>query len=290
VVVLKRQKSFENEMPTCYIVATPIGNLEEMTPRAIDILKNVDVIACEDTRHTQKLLKHFNIENKVISHHDHNERESAKGILMLLMQGNNVALVSDAGYPLISDPGYLLVESITAHGFNVVPISGSSALLAGLVASGLVTQPFLFQGFLPTNDKEARGVLTRIRHYEATIVLYEAPHRIEKTLKLCLEVMGDRKATLARELTKKHEEFLRGTLFELVEEAKDLKGEMVLIIEGSKAEKEPDISMMDIRTHIEELIQSGLSAKDAIKQIAKMTGMSKNEIYSMYHNENNVNH
>lgn len=286
---MRRQKSFENEMPTCYVVATPIGNLDEMTPRAIEVLRSVDVIACEDTRHTQKLLRHFQIENKVISHHDHNERDSAKGILMLLHQGFNVALVSDAGYPLISDPGYILVETITQHGFNVVPINGSSALLAALVASGLVTQPFYFHGFLPSNLKEARGVLTRVRHYEATMIFYEAPHRIEKTLKLALEVMGDRKASLARELTKKHEEFIRGTLSELVAEAKDLKGEMVLVIEGTKEEKEPDISMMDIRHHIDELIQSGLSAKDAIKQIATQTGYSKNEIYQIYHQDNHSN-
>jgi len=282
---VKRQKSFENEKPTCYIVATPIGNLEEMTPRAIEVLKMVDVIACEDTRYTQKMLKHFHIENKTISHHDHNERNSAQGILKLLQQGCNVALVSDAGYPLISDPGYSLVELITHHGFNVVPISGSSALLAALVASGLVTHPFYFHGFLPNNVKQARGVLTRIRHYQATIVLYEAPHRILKTCKLCLEYLGDRKATLARELTKKHEEFLRGTLSELVEEVVNLKGEMVLVIEGNHDEKEPDINLMDIREHIETLIQTGLSTKDAIKQISDQTGLSKNELYHLFHND-----
>jgi 16S rRNA (cytidine1402-2'-O)-methyltransferase len=278
-----RQKSFSNESPKLYIVATPIGNLDEMTPRAIEILKEVDVIACEDTRHTAKLLSHFNIHNKTISHQKFNEHDSTKGILMLLHQGNNVALVSDAGYPLISDPGQTLVQHVIQHGYNVIPINGSSALLSALVASGIVTSPFYFHGFLPTNQKEIKGILTRVRHYQSTLIFYEAPHRIEKTLKLCLELLGDRKACLARELTKLHEEFIRGSLSDILEEVSGLKGEMVLIIEGDEGFKVMPVDMNEIMESIDELIKSGLSAKDAINQTATQTGVPKNKCYEIYH-------
>ena len=280
---MKRQKSFFNELPTCYLVATPIGNLEEMTPRALKILNEVDVIACEDTRMTKKLLSHFGIKAKTIVHQKFNEKASVPGVVKLLQSGQNVALVSDAGFPLISDPGYYLVKELVQFGFNVVPVNGSSALLSGLVASGLVTTPFYFQGFLPSQSKVQKGVLTRIRHYPATLVIYEAPHRIEKTLQQCLRYLGNRNACLARELTKLHEEFLRGTLQELLDVAAELKGEMVLIIEGEQAEKEPDIDLNAVRRAIEELIQQGMSTKDAIQAVALERGISKNEVYHIYH-------
>lgn len=280
---MKRQKSFENDLPKLYIVATPIGNLNEMTPRAIEVLSEVDVIACEDTRHSSKMLKHFNIKTKLISHQKFNESESVKGILMLLHQGMNVALISDAGYPLISDPGHELVNAVIHHGFNVIPISGSSALLNALVASGIITHPFYFHGFLPSQQKEIIGVLTRVRHYQATLIFYESPHRIAKTLKHCLELLGDRKAVLVRELTKLHEEFIRGTLLELVEEVKDLKGEMVLIIEKDEGTKLPDMDLNDVYSKIEEFIALGFSAKDAISEVAKLSGYRKKEVYDLYH-------
>jgi len=280
---MKRQKSFENDLPKLYIVATPIGNLNEMTPRAIEVLSEVEVIACEDTRHSSKMLKHFNIKTKLISHQKFNESESVKGILMLLHQGMNVALISDAGYPLISDPGHELVNAVIHHGFNVIPISGSSALLNALVASGIVTHPFYFHGFLPSQQKEIIGILTRVRHYQATLIFYESPHRITKTLKHCLELLGDRKAVLVRELTKLHEEFIRGTLLELVEEVKDLKGEMVLIIEKSEGTKLPDMDLNDVYSKIEEFIALGFSAKDAISEVAKLSGYRKKEVYDLYH-------
>lgn len=280
---MKRQKSFENDLPKLYIVATPIGNLNEMTPRAIEVLSEVEVIACEDTRHSSKMLKHFNIKTKLISHQKFNESESVKGILMLLHQGMNVALISDAGYPLISDPGHELVNAVIHHGFNVIPISGSSALLNALVASGIITHPFYFHGFLPSQQKEIIGVLTRVRHYQATLIFYESPHRIAKTLKHCLELLGDRKAVLVRELTKLHEEFIRGTLLELVEEVKDLKGEMVLIIEKDEGTKLPDMDLNDVYSKIEEFIALGFSAKDAISEVAKLSGYRKKEVYDLYH-------
>lgn len=282
---MNRQKSFESEHPKLYIVATPIGNLSEMTPRAIEILNEVDVIACEDTRHSAKMLKHFNIKTKLISHQKFNESESVKGILMLLHQGHHVALISDAGYPLISDPGHELVSAVIQHGYNVIPVSGSSALLNALVASGLVTQPFYFHGFLPNQAKELVGVLTRIRHYQATLILYESPHRIAKTLKHCLEYLGDRKAVLVRELTKMHEEFLRGTLSELLEEATNLKGEMVLIIDKDEGTKLPDMDLSDVYAKIEEFISNGYSAKDAINEVAKISGYRKKQVYELYHSK-----
>lgn len=280
-----RQQSFSNEKPTLYLVPTPIGNLEEMTPRAIEILKSVDVIAAEDTRNTLKLLQVFDIHTRMIAHHSHNERESAKGLLNLLEQGQSVAVVSDAGYPLISDPGQNIVEQVTEAGYNVVPLSGSSASLNALVASGLKAQPFLFKGFLSSNDRECLRELESLRTLPVTLIFYEAPHRIERMLGHCLEVLGDRKACLAREMTKKHEEFLRGTLSELREAAGSLKGEMVLVVEGCRDEPEPAMEMNEITSLVNQRISQGMSASEAIKTIAKEHGVSKNEVYRAYHQE-----
>lgn len=241
-----RQQSFSNEKPTLYLVPTPIGNLEEMTPRAIEILRTVDVIAAEDTRNTMKLLQVFDIHTRMIAHHSHNERESAKGLLNLLEQGQSVAVVSDAGYPLISDPGQNIVEQVTAAGYNVVPVSGCSASINALVASGLKAQPFLFKGFLSSNDRECVKELEGLKSLPFTMIFYEAPHRIERMLGHCLDVLGDRKACLAREITKRHEEFLRGTLSELKAAAAGLKGEMVLVVEGCGQESQPALDMAQI--------------------------------------------
>ncbi len=280
---MKRQKSFDNDRPTCYLVATPIGNLNEMTPRAIEILKQVDVIAAEDTRNTMKLLSHFSIETRMISHHEHNETQSANGILALLEAGQNVALVSDAGYPLISDPGEILVKKIVEAGFNVVPISGSTAVLAALIASGLSPQPFLFFGFLPVSDKDCRAQLNQLKAYPYTLIFYEAPHRIVKTLKKIHEVFGDRNACLARELTKRHEEFLRGTLSELIEASEELRGEIVLVVEGNKEEHSAPVDLSEVNELITSYITNGISASQAIRKVSEETGISKNELYAHYH-------
>lgn len=277
-----RQKSFENEKPCLYLVATPIGNLQEMTPRAVEILKSVDVIAAEDTRNTLKLLRAFDIKTHCIAHHSYNEKESAEGILELLRGGKNVAVVSDAGYPLISDPGQILVDSAAKEGFNVIPVSGSNAALNALVASGICAQPFMFIGFLPVKENDCRNRLEELKNIPAALIFYEAPHRIEKMLKRCLEVLGNRNAVLARELTKKHEEFLRGTLSELAEAAADLKGEMVLVVEGCKKQMK-EASMEEMLKFIEEEIHKGLSAKEAIKKTAQKFHVSKNELYDFYH-------
>ncbi len=285
---MKRQKSFQNDLTSLYLVATPIGNLNEMTPRAVEVLKQVAVIACEDTRTTSVLLKHFGIETKVISHHAYNEKESANGIIKLLESGKDVALVSDAGYPLISDPGYIVVQEVISAGFNVIPISGSSAVLNALVASGLVTQPFLFYGFLPSTDKDFNQIVNQLKAYPYTLIFYEAPHRIQKTIARLLPILGDRKAVIARELTKKFEEFLRGKLSELGDIEDELKGEMVLVIEGNIDEKPEIIDLTEINERIQAYVDGGITASEAIKQVAKEVGLNKHELYNAYHNKGEV--
>ena len=285
---MKRQKSFQNDLTSLYLVATPIGNLSEMTPRAIEVLKSVSVIAAEDTRNTQKLLQHFQIDTRLISHHAYNEKESASGILKLLESGQNVALVSDAGYPLISDPGYQVVQAVLQAGYNVIPVSGSSAALNALVASGLITQPFLFYGFLPNTDKDFRLALNQLKAYPMTLIFYEAPHRIKKTLAKMIPILGDRKAVIARELTKKFEEFLRGTLSELAELEDELKGEIVLIVEGNGEPKPEIIDLSEINERIQAYIDSGISASQAIRQVAEESGLNKHDLYNAYHKTGDV--
>ncbi|MCF0111583.1 MAG: 16S rRNA (cytidine(1402)-2'-O)-methyltransferase, partial [Erysipelotrichaceae bacterium] len=228
------------------------------------------------------LLKHFDIHTKCIAHHLYNEKQSADGIVELLQGGNNVALVSDAGYPLISDPGQWLVNQVIDAGFNVVVINGPSAMLTALVASGLQTQPFTFVGFPGSSEKECRKTLEQWKDHKETLVFYEAPHRILKTLKVFLEVFGDRKACIARELTKKYEEYLRGTISELMEEMQEPKGEMVLVVEGKGEDPIATVSMSDLVQIVEGYVQSGISASEAIKRTAKEHKVSKNEIYKAY--------
>ena len=280
---MNRQKSFENEKPTLYLVPTPIGNLNEMTPRAIDVLNSVDVIACEDTRNSGQLLKHFDISKRLIAYQNFNEASSTKGIINLLSQGNNIALISDAGYPLINDPGQRVVSEVTALGYNVVPISGCSAFLNALVASGLIAQPFIFIGFLPPSTHDCVKKLRLYQSYPMTLIMYEAPHRIEKMLQSCLDVLGDRHICIARELTKVHEEFIRGTISEILPIASELKGEMVVVIEGNQDDYEKDIDMGQILNMVNTSIESGMSTSAAIKEVAKQTGISKNQIYDLVH-------
>ena len=280
---MNRQKSFENEKPTLYLVPTPIGNLNEMTPRAIDVLNSVDVIACEDTRNSGQLLKHFGISKRLIAYQNFNEASSTKGIINLLSQGNNIALISDAGYPLINDPGQRVVSEVTALGDNVVPISGCSAFLNALVASGLIAQPFIFIGFLPPSTHDCVKKLRLYQAYPMTLIMYEAPHRIEKMLQSCLDVLGDRHICIARELTKVHEEFIRGTISEILPIASELKGEMVVVIEGNQDDYEKDIDMGQILNMVNTSIESGMSTSAAIKEVAKQTGISKNQIYDLVH-------
>lgn len=280
---MNRQKSFENDNATLYLVATPIGNLNEMTFRSVEILKSVNYIAAEDTRNTIKLLNHFDISTKLISHHEHNLISSIPKIIDLLKDGNHIALVSDAGYPAISDPGYELVQEVISNSFNVVPISGANACLNALVVSGICPQPFLFYGFLSHQDKKKKKELEKLKNYEETIVFYEAPHRIKKTLVLMKDIFGNRNICLARELTKKHEEINRGTIEEIIDVVDTMKGEMVIVVEGCTNVEEIVTFEQSIEEHVNEYIQTGMSTKDAIKEVSRQRNISKNIVYQEYH-------
>ena len=275
-----RKKVSLNSKATLFLVATPIGNLSEVSQRTLDVLNDVSVIACEDTRNTLKLLTHFDIHTKMIAYHNFNEEGSSEGILKLLEEGNDVALVSDAGYPLISDPGYTLVEKVIAAGYDIVTVSGPNAALNALVASGLDTNHYLFYGFLNSKQSQARKELEELRTFPYTLIFYEAPHRIEKTLKLMHEVLGERKACLARELTKIHEQYYRGNLSELME-LKDLKGEMVVLVEGYR-EEEKEIDINELLAEVDTLIKKGEKTKDAAGTVADRYGFSKNKLYNLY--------
>ncbi len=282
---MNRQKSFENNKSTLYLVATPIGNLEEMTYRSVRILNEVDFIAAEDTRNTIKILNHFGIKKKLISHHEHNIEVSSKKIVELLQEGHSIALVSDAGYPAISDPGYELVLKVIEAGFNVVPISGANACLDALIVSGIAPQPFLFYGFLNHSDKIKKKELESLKKYKETLVFYESPHRIKKTLTLLLEYFGNRPIALCRELTKKHEEIIRGNVQEILDIVDTIKGEMVLVVEGSKEEDEVVEFELPLKEQVELYIEEGMTSKEAIKKVAKERNLPKNEVYTAYHIE-----
>ncbi len=278
-----------------YLVATPIGNLDDITVRALETLKSVDVIACEDTRQTRKLLNHFQIEKRTVSYHEHNKETSGSGLLQWLEEGKKIALVSDAGLPAISDPGADLVRDATAAGFSVIPIPGANAALSALIASGLPTERFLFVGFLPREKKERRTELERLRRYPETLLFYEAPHRIEKTLVDMQEAWGDRQAVLARELTKRYEEFARGTLSELIQflEETEARGEYCIVVEGNTGQtKDPDEAgeanwwqALGMIEHVDHYVGQGLSNKEAIKKTAEDRGLSKRDVYNAYHRE-----
>lgn len=268
-----------NSCGTLFLVATPIGNLNEVSPRALDVLRNVEVIACEDTRNTRKLLSHFDIHTKMIAYHNFNEKEESSKLIDILKQGLDIALVSDAGYPLISDPGYVLVNEVINNDINIITISGPNAGLNALVASGLETNHYLFYGFLNSKDSACKKELESLKEFPFTIIFYEAPHRIKKTLKNMLDVLGDRKAVVARELTKLHEEFIRGSLSSL--QNLEAKGEMVVLVEGYKKDIE-DINMNDLLSKVKVLVDSGLKVKEATKKISEEYKVSKNDLYNLY--------
>ncbi len=280
---MNRQKSFENNRPCLYLVATPIGNLEEITYRAIRTLQEVDYIGAEDTRNTIKLLNYYNIKTKLISHHEHNIIHSIPKIINLLLEGNNIAVVSDAGYPAISDPGYELVKEAIANEINVIPISGANACLDALIVSGIAPQPFVFYGFLDHHDKKKRKELENLKNYQETLVFYESPHRITKTLKLMLEILSDREIALCREITKRHEEIIRGKISEIIDISEELKGEIVIIVSGNVNVIEEEVFEQTIIEHVDEYVAKGMSVKDSIKEVAKLRNIKKNTIYAAYH-------
>lgn len=272
---------YGNVSGSLFLVATPIGNLEDITFRAVRTLKEVDLIACEDTRHTRHLLNHYGIEKPTISYHEHNEFDRATTLIERLVAGANIALVSDAGTPLINDPGYRLVTAAVEAGVSVVPIPGASAILAALTASGMPTDSFYFGGFVPQKQGVRRKLLETLANLESTLVFYEAPHRILETLHDIAEVYGEREIVLTRELTKLHEEFLRGTglaLFRILEERGTPKGEMTLVI-GKPAPRPAD--ERPVEEAVAAYIAAGLSRMDAIKAVARDRGVSKREIYGI---------
>src|SRR5216684_2144753 len=270
-----------------YIVATPIGNLEDITQRALRVLGEVDLVACEDTRRTRVLLNHFGIKTKTISYHEHNERERAEQISKLLLSGKNVALVSDAGTPLINDPGFRLTNAAIDLNLPVVPIPGPTAFVSALVASGLPSEQFFFAGFLPARPNARRATLEEMIAIPATLVFYEAPHRIADTLEDALDVLGNRQAALARELTKIHEEIARGSLRELIQRFSVVaRGEMVLLINGAAVDEasatagtEPPSRRLIAR--VSELEREGVDAKGALKKAARELGMKRAEAYRL---------
>jgi len=267
---------------TLYLVSTPIGNLEDITLRAIRTLKAVDCIACEDTRQTRKLLEHLGIKKTLLSYHEHNENSRTPQILQKIMEGADIALVSDAGTPLVSDPGYPLVHEATARGIRVVPIPGASAALAALSASGLPSDSFHFVGFLPAKGARRREVIQRICASDATSILYEAPHRILHTLDELRQVLGDRPIVAARELTKIHEEFLRGTtaeVFTALGERPSIKGEFTIVVGKPAASLSAETGPAQLRSAVEEQIRLGVPRMDAIKSVAKKTGVPKRTVY-----------
>jgi 16S rRNA (cytidine1402-2'-O)-methyltransferase len=275
-----------------YLIATPIGNREDITLRALRVLREVDLIACEDTRHTRRLLDHYGISKPTISYHEHNERARAAELVERLLGGENIALVTDAGTPGISDPAYRIVKAAVERSVQVVPIPGPSAVVAALIASGLPTDSFKFTGFLPHKRAARRKLLESLRSERATLVLYEAPHRICETLADAREILGNREGALARELTKLHEQFIRGTLAEISERvaAENPRGEMTLVIAGDRDDNWPKAEYLSISEDVEHLMRDeGLTRTDAIKLAARSRGLTKRQAYQLLLAERGAN-
>lgn len=291
-MTLRTQMSFEkHDTGKLYLIPTPIGNLEDMTFRSVNLLKEVDLIAAEDTRNTQKLLNHFEIKTKQISFHEHNTESRIPELIKKMEDGLNIGQVSDAGMPSISDPGHELVERCIEMGIPVVSIPGPSAGMTSLIASGLSPQPFLFYGFLNRKPKEQRAELEELSQEKPTLIFYEAPHRLKKTLVNLQKVLGNRKATLGRELTKRYEEYIRGTLDDLVQWSQDtqIRGEFVIMVAGN-----PDGTLVDnadedallalsIEDQVQKLIDSGEKTNAAIKQVAKLNQLVRQDVYNQFH-------
>ncbi|MET3700046.1 16S rRNA (cytidine1402-2'-O)-methyltransferase [Bacillus oleivorans] len=287
---MQKQKSFKQDWEgVLFLVPTPIGNLKDMTYRAVEILKEADMIAAEDTRNTRKLCNHFDIHTPLTSYHEHNKESSGEKLVAAMKEGKKVALVSDAGLPAISDPGWELVALCQKELIPVIALPGANAAITALIASGLKPQPFYFHGFLNRSKKERRTELEQLHNRAETLIFYEAPHRIKETLDDVLHVLGNRHAAICRELTKVHEEYIRGTVEELVNVVKDepLKGEICLIIEGGESQKDEAVlwwAPLSIEEHVSYYIEEkGLTSKEAIKQTATDRSMAKRDVYQAYH-------
>lgn len=278
-----RQKSYDDS-PSLYLIPTPVGNMEDITLRAINILKKVDFLLCEDTRITAELLNKLDIKKKLVHSDDHNEDSLKEMVLSKLQDGLNIGLVTDRGTPIISDPGYKIVEYVTKNGFNVISLPGPTAFVPALTMSGINPAPFLFYGFL--NSKESKRIkeLESLKKLPYTIILYEAPHRITDMLKSLLTVFGNRQIALCREISKKYEEAIRGTIEEVLTISDTLKGEMVVVVEGNLNTE--DYSSLTILEHINLYLEDGMSDKEAIKKVAVERGIPKSVVYKEYHIDN----
>ena len=271
------------EFGELYVVATPIGNLDDITIRALNILKDVDMVVAEDTRHTLKLLNHFNISKPLISYHRHNEDTKTEVLIKKLKEGQNLALVSDAGTPGICDPGHEAIKKCLENNIRVIPIPGACALVNALICSGLNTNEFIFLGFLPLNKKLRKNKLEEIKNFNRTSILYEAPHKLKTTLEDLKEIILDRKIVIAREITKIHEEFIRGTIDEIIKKTVNIKGEFVIIIEGNNFIKEDNkLNNLTIQQHYEYYEKQGIEKKEIIKKVAKDRNVSKNDVYKFF--------
>lgn len=274
------QKSYDNN-PTVYLIPTPIGNLEDITLRAINIIKEVDVIFSEDTRVTALLLNHLEIKKKLIPSHEHNEGENKDKLLEYLKNNKNVGIVTDRGTPIISDPGYELVKIAIENNYNVVGLPGPTALIPALITSGLDPAPFLFYGFLNSKDSKREKELEELKKEKATLIFYESPHRLEKMLESMLKIFGNRKISISREISKKFEEVIRGNIEEVIKLMTNIKGEFVVVVEGNK--ESVDYTKITVIDHVNSYIKAGNSVNDAIKLVAKDRGVVKKEIYNEYH-------
>ena len=271
-----------------YLVATPIGNLSDISMRAIETLKNVDIIACEDTRNTIRLLNHFEIKGHLTSYHEYNKIDKAYELCEKVKEGKNIAFVSDAGMPAISDPGYELVDIAYKEGLEVTVVPGASAVVSALAISGISSRRFAFEGFLPADKNEKKEILTELSQESRTLILYEAPHRLLKTLKELFEYMGNRNIAIVREITKLHEEVLRGKLADIIADYESekiaIRGEYVLVIEGKsllekREERQKSFEEISIREHYEKYIAEGMDKKEAMKAVAKDRGIQKRDVY-----------
>ncbi len=274
------QKSYDKS-PVLYLIATPIGNMGDITFRAVETLKNVEVIFSEDTRITNQLLRFYNIKKKLIASHQYNEKENVDKLLEYLKNGYDVGLVTDRGTPIISDPGYYLSEAAIEAGYNVVSIPGATAFVSALIVSNIEALPFTFYGFLNSKQAKRRKELEKIKSLDTTMIFYEAPHRLSETLSDMLDVLGNRKCSISREITKKFEEVYRGTLEEIIPQVSDIKGEIAIVVEGNKSVNTFD--NLTIIEHVNLYIKEGYSSKDAIKMVAKERQLNKNEVYIEYH-------
>jgi 16S rRNA (cytidine1402-2'-O)-methyltransferase len=290
VIILKRlgkclesdkmsQKSY-NGTPTLYLVPTPIGNLEDITLRAINMLREAEVVFSEDTRVTLNLLNHLEIKKKIISAHEHNEETAKEKMLSYLKDGYSIAMVTDRGTPVISDPGFRCASYIIENGYNVVGLPGPTALIPALIMSGIEPSPFLFYGFTNNKGSKRRKELESLRDYTFTLILYETPHRIHDMLVDMLDIFGNRRIAIAREISKTFEEVYRGNVKDIIEETIDIKGEIVIIVEGNKEEKVYNIAPID---HVKSLVNDGVTEKDAIKMVSKMHKINKSDLYKEYH-------